>query len=48
MKLSYSLLGVATFAAPDRHMMQLHVEKVLSHDLPRLMEVERAGTDVWT
>ena len=39
---------IATFAAPDRHMMQLHVDKVLSHDLPRLMQVERDGLDVWS
>ena len=39
---------IETFAAPDRHMMQLHVDKVLSHDLPRLMEVEREGLDVWS
>ena len=35
------------FDAPDRHMMQLHVEKVLSHDLERLLEVEASGDDVW-
>jgi hypothetical protein len=39
---------IATFSAPDRHMMQLHVERVVSHDLPRLMEVERSGEDVWS
>ncbi|MEM7288322.1 MAG: pyridoxamine 5'-phosphate oxidase family protein [Actinomycetota bacterium] len=39
---------MATFAAPDRHMMQLRIDKVLSHDLPRLMEVEREGLDVWS
>lgn len=38
---------IATFAAPDRHMMQLHVDRVVSHDLPRLLEVEREGLDVW-
>lgn len=38
---------IETFAAPDRHMMQLHVERVVSHDLGRLLEVERDGTDVW-
>ena len=38
---------IATFAAPDRHMMQLHVDKVLSHNLLRLLEAERDGTDVW-
>lgn len=32
---------VATFAAPDRHMMQLHVERTISHDLPALMAAER-------
>ncbi len=30
-----------TFAAPDRYMMQLHVTKTLSHDLPSLMKAER-------
>lgn len=39
---------VAKFDAPDRHMMQLHVEKVLSHDLPSLLAAERDGTDVWS
>ncbi len=39
---------IAKFDAPDRHMMQLQVDKVLSHDLHRLMEVEAAGTDVWS
>ena len=38
---------IEKFNAPDRHMMQLHVEKVLSHDLNRLLEVEKNGTDVW-
>lgn len=38
---------IATFDAPDRHMMQLVVDRVVSHDLPRLLEVERDGTDVW-
>ncbi len=38
---------IARFDAPDRHMMQLHVEKVLSHDLPSLLKAERDGTDVW-
>lgn len=33
---------IATFAAPDRHMMQLHVERTVSHDLPALMAAERA------
>ena len=36
------------FAAPDRHMMQLHVDKILSHDLHRLFEVETKGLDVWS
>ncbi|MFN3231281.1 MAG: pyridoxamine 5'-phosphate oxidase family protein [Alphaproteobacteria bacterium] len=36
------------FNAPDRHMMQLHVDKVLSHDLHRLFEVETKGIDVWS
>jgi len=31
---------LARFAAPDRHMMQLHVSKVLSHDLPSLLAAE--------
>ena len=46
---SVELLGaeIEKFNAPDRHMMQLHVEKVLSHDLNRLLEVEKNGTDVW-
>ena len=39
---------IEKFAAPDRHMMQLHVDKVLSHDLGRLMQVEADGTDVWS
>ena len=39
---------IEKFNAPDRHMMQLHVEKVLSHDLNRLLEVEANGTDVWS
>ncbi len=39
---------IESFQAPDRHMMQLHVDKVVSHDLPRLMQVERDGTDVWS
>jgi len=38
---------IETFDAPDRHMMQLHVDKIVSHDLPRLMQVEQDGTDVW-
>ncbi len=31
---------VAKFDAPDRHMMQLHVDKVLTHDLHALFEAE--------
>ena len=34
---------IETFAAPDRHMMQLHVERVVSHDLPALMAAEKAA-----
>ncbi len=33
---------VETFQAPDRHMMQLHVKSVVSHDLPALLLAERA------
>jgi uncharacterized pyridoxamine 5'-phosphate oxidase family protein len=39
---------IEKFNAPDRHMMQLHVDKVLSHDLNRLFEVETSGADVWS
>lgn len=39
---------IAKFDAPDRHMMQLHIEKVLTHDLTRLFKAERDGTDVWS
>ena len=39
---------LAKFDAPDRHMMQLHVDKVLTHDLHRLFEVETQGLDVWS
>ena len=39
---------IATFDAPDRHMMQLNVEKVLSHDLHALMQAEMSGEDVWS
>ncbi len=35
------------FDAPDRHMMQLKVDKVLTHDLHKLFQVETEGTDVW-
>ena len=38
---------VARFDAPDRHMMQLRIEKVLTHDLTKLFQAERDGTDVW-
>ena len=31
-----------TFQAPDRHMMQLKVESIVSHDLPALLEAEKA------
>ncbi|MGI9594982.1 MAG: pyridoxamine 5'-phosphate oxidase family protein [Acidimicrobiales bacterium] len=31
---------LATFEAPDRHMMQLRVDRVVSHDLPALLAVE--------
>ena len=31
-----------TFQAPDRHMMQLHVESTVSHDLPALLSAEKA------
>lgn len=36
------------FGAPDRHMMQLHIDKVLSHDLNSLLKAEAEGTDVWS
>lgn len=39
---------IAKFDAPDRHMMQLHVDKVLTHDLNQLFEAETKGTDVWS
>ena len=32
---------IEKFSAPDRYMMQLRVNKVLSHDLNRLLEVEK-------
>ncbi len=38
---------IEKFNAPDRHMMQLRVDKVLTHDLHRLFEVEAQGLDVW-
>ena len=39
---------LAKFDAPDRHMMQLRVDKILTHDLNRLLQVEIDGTDVWS
>ena len=39
---------IEKFDAPDRHMMQLNIEKVLSHDLHALFKAEREGTDVWS
>jgi pyridoxine/pyridoxamine 5'-phosphate oxidase len=39
---------IEKFNAPDRHMMQLKVDKILSHDLHRLMQVEADGTDAWS
>lgn len=39
---------IAKFDAPDRHMMQLHIDKVLSHDLNSLLKAEAEGTDVWS
>ena len=39
---------LAKFDAPDRHMMQLHIDKVLTHDLHKLFQVETDGTDVWS
>ena len=39
---------IEKFNAPDRHMMQLHIDKVLSHDLNQLLKVEAEGTDVWS
>ena len=39
---------IAKFDAPDRYMMQLNIEKTLTHDLNRLFEVEATGEDVWT
>ncbi len=40
-------MEIEKFAAPDRHMMQLKVDKVLTHDLHRLFEAETTGLDVW-
>lgn len=42
------LAEIEKFDAPDRHMMQLRVNKILSHDLHELMKAEREGTDVWS
>ncbi|MGB1940552.1 MAG: hypothetical protein ACPHRE_13160, partial [Pseudomonadales bacterium] len=39
---------VAKFDAPDRYMMQMNVEKTLTHDLNKLFEVEATGEDVWS
>lgn len=39
---------IEKFDAPDRHMMQLRVEKTLTHDLNQLFEVETTGADVWS
>ena len=42
------LLGeIEKFDAPDRHMMQLKVDKVLSHSLDDLLKTEKDGIDVW-
>lgn len=35
---------IAKFDAPDRHMMQLKVEKVLTHDLHKLFQAETEGS----
>ena len=39
---------LAKFDAPDRHMMQLNVKKILSHNLDELLRVEKEGSDVWS
>lgn len=39
---------IAKFDAPDRHMMQLKIEKTLTHDLNQLFETEVSGADVWS
>jgi len=39
---------IAKFDAPDRHMMQLKIEKTLTHDLNQLFETELSGADVWS
>jgi len=38
---------IEKFDAPDRHMIQLDIDKVLTHDLYRLFEVETNGINVW-
>lgn len=38
---------IEKFDAPDRHMMQLTIEKTLTHDLNRLFAAETSGEDVW-
>ena len=39
---------LAKFDAPDRHMMQLNIKKILSHNLDELLKVEKEGLDVWS
>ena len=39
---------IEKFDAPDRHMMQLTVEKTLTHDLNQLFVAETTGEDVWS
>ncbi|MGI9326149.1 MAG: pyridoxamine 5'-phosphate oxidase family protein [Pseudomonadales bacterium] len=39
---------IAKFDAPDRHMMQLRIEKTLTHDLNKLFVAETTGEDVWS
>lgn len=39
---------IEKFDAPDRHMMQLKVEKTLTHDLNQLFVAETTGADVWS
>ena len=38
---------IEKFNAPDRHMMQLNIEKTLTHDLNQLFAAEVSGEDVW-
>ena len=38
---------IEKFDAPDRHMMQLTIEKTLTHDLNSLFAAETSGEDVW-